>query len=192
MAGEKFIYGNNPYIPINYFQNMADPNQQGRDWLTRYAKGGLKNLAAGKDVSNFGELNSIAQTAAMQRQQAQEGQGMGAAALMSAQGGEQEGLQRAITNKAVNQINTQQGMADVNALSNLQNYYSNTLRQGQQMEQQQNQWANNLYLQALGMKYPQAYDPYHQSFGQQVAGQVIGAALGAGGAYGKQQGWWGG
>jgi hypothetical protein len=60
------------------------------------------------------------------------------------------------------------------------------------MEQQQSQWANNLYLQALGMKYPQAYDPYHQSFGQQVAGQVIGAALGAGGAYGKQQGWWGG
>src|SRR5215467_216816 len=178
MAGERFIYGNNPYIPINYFQNMADPSQQSRDWLTRYAKGGLKNLSMGKDVSNFGELNSIAQTAAMQRQQAQEGQGMGAAALMSAQGGEQEALQRSITNKAVNQINTQQGMADVNALSNLQNYYSNTLRQGQQMEQQQNQWANNLYLQALGMKYPSAYDPYHQSFGQQVAGQVIGAALG--------------
>lgn len=180
MAGDFWSTGNNPYIPINYFQNMADPNQQGRDWLTRYAKGGLKNLAAGKDVSNFGELNSIAQTAAMQRQQAQEGQGMGAAALMSAQGGEQEGLQRAITNKAVNQINTQQGMADVNALSNLQNYYSNTLRQGQQMEQQQNQWANNLYLQALGMKYPMTFQPYYQGIGDYAAKAGIGAALGSG------------
>src|SRR5262249_11241308 len=130
MAGEKFIYGNNPYIPINYFQNMADPNQQGRDWLTRYAKGGLKNLSMGKDVSNFGELNSIAQTAAMQRQQAQEGQGMGAAALMSAQGGEQEALQRSITSKAVNQINAQQGMADVNALANLQNQWSGEFQGG--------------------------------------------------------------
>src|SRR5262249_33494941 len=124
MAGEKFIYGNNPYIPINYFQNMADPSQQGRDRPTRDAKGGLKKLSQGRDVSDCGELESIAQTAAMQRQQAQEGQGMGAAALMSAQGGEQEALQRAITNKQLAEINKGEGAADVNALANLQNYYT--------------------------------------------------------------------
>ena len=190
MAGEKFIYGNNPYLDIGYFQNLAQ-NAGGRDYLTRYAKSGLKAFARGDDVSSYGELNSISQNAAGARQRALEGGGTGAGLLMSAQGGEQEGLQRSITNKAVQQVNQQEGMDKVNALTGLQNQWANQFQSGLGREQQAQQFANSLYLQALGMKYPAAYDPYHRSFGQDIGQMAIGAALGAGGGYGKQQGWWG-
>jgi hypothetical protein len=105
---------------------------------------------------------------------------MGAAALMSAQGGEQEALQRAITNKAVNEINTQQGMADVNALANLRNQWSGEFQGGLNREQDWNKFANSLYLQSLGMKYPQAFQSYYPGFGRTAATMALGTALGHG------------
>jgi len=114
---------------------------------------------------------------------------MGAAALMSAQGGEQEALQRAITNKAVNDINARQGMADVNALANLRNQWSQEFQGGLNREQDWSKFANSLYLQALGMKNPSAFQSYYPGFGRTAATMALGTALGHGSNVASDYGW---
>jgi hypothetical protein len=181
-----FQYGDNPNIPIAPWQQAASTDTP-LDYAGRQAKQFLKKWGRGDDISSYGQFNVISQNAAAQRQQAQDAGGTGAAALMSAQGGDQELLQRAATDKSINQINQQEGMAKTAALANTAQQETGQFDTSRAEADMTDRFNKSAYMQMLQTKYPSTFQKtfWDDPFGNLLSmvaqnGATIGKAAGMG------------
>lgn len=175
---------------LDFKERPGDPTLEGwmgdlyntpLGFLGKRAKGTLKRLDRGDDVSSMGYFNSIAQRHAANRRDIGDNYGYGGNALIAGAGGEQANILNRMRDTALSRDYERQGNETVDAVANLRDSATGTL------ENAQNRVANNQQaaIGARGNYWQNRYVPYQREgfldkFGK-VAGIIGNLAGGAGG-----------